>query len=602
MSTCAKSFYAIFLIFITALLAACGGGGSGGSTAAAPPSTIISGTAAAGAPVVGFVSVRDGSTHAQPVLNNIQIAADGKYTVDVKGLTPPFAFLATGDVGGKRVSLYSVANQADIGSTINITPFTDLIVRNVAGTLAGTLVDAYIASGQFASLTPAQVNTERVKLTDQLSPVLQAAGLSTSIDLMRAGFNADGTGLDRFMDLVKVDTTVPTAVTITNILDANNKLTVNSQTGAMTGGTALSATGVTPSGTPTAVDLIRKTLASFSGAFATALPNPATLTALFATSFLDDGDNSGAFLTNVTTSGPQLIGLTFGGNGLVVNSVDTVNGIAQVSFVPVSATGVRLDERHGGVINWQMKQAGSGAPWLIDGDQRIAKVEVSAAAGRIVCSTSNVGCTSRAATGLNLQISNHGLQAIGSAVVKGPGLPIAGVTLTTQAGSTDLFLSTSNVNSSLFEMDDLTIGKLGANGSYTVELFSNATTPVSLAIYTEVVPAAPVLNTALAALAFPALGGLTNVASIAAGGTLTPTWTIPAGLLGNGANVNVFQQSGVAGANGPNQDVQFDLTGKAATGTANFVITAPATGVWTGLSYWIQATDADGGKVFSNYQ
>ena len=209
----AKSLAGMFLILVTTLLAACGGGGGGTDTvAAAPASTIITGTVAAGAPVVGFVSVRDASTNPQPVKTNIPIAADGKYTVDVNGLTPPFAFLASGEVGGKRVQMYSAATQADIGGTINITPFTDLIVRNVAGTVAGTLVDAFLASGKLASLTAAQVDAERVKLTALLSPVMQAAGLATSIDLMRASFNADGTGLDRFMDMVKVDTSVPTAV------------------------------------------------------------------------------------------------------------------------------------------------------------------------------------------------------------------------------------------------------------------------------------------------------------------------------------------------------------------------------------------------------
>jgi len=609
MNRYAKSLAGMFLILVTTLLTACGGGGGATDSAPAAPaaSTLITGTAAGGAPVVGFVSVRDASTNAQPVKTNIPIAADGKYTVDVKGLMPPFAFLASGEVGGKRVELYSAATAADVGGTINITPFTDLIVRNVAGTVAGTLIDAFLTSGKLANLTAAQVDAERVKLTAMLSPVLQAAGLATSIDLMRASFNADGSGLDRFMDMVKVDTTVPTAVTITNILDAANKLTVNPQMGTTTGGTALSATGVTTAATPTAIDLIRQTFASFSGAFATALPNPAApgLTALFTTSFMQNGNTSSSFLTDIT-SDPELKGLKFGDNGLVVDSIDSVNGIAQVSFVPLSAMGARLaTDMPGGAIRWQMKRVGTA--WLIDGDQRIADVRVRAAAGRTVCSSSNTGCTNKAATGLSLDIFNHTLRAIGSAVVKGPGLPSAGVTLVAQVNNTSFWLKTYSdntsvgfVNPSLYEMTDATIATLSANGSYTVALYSNDASPVLLATYTEVVPAAPVLNTALATLAFPELGARTSLVNFA-GGTLLPTWTVPTGLLGDVASVNVYQWAN--GMNIANQNIEYNLSGKAATGTANMVITAPAMGgVWTGGSYWIQAWDANGGKVFSNYQ
>ena len=605
MNRYAKSLSAIFLIFVTALLAACGGGGGGTDSTAvapAPASTIITGTAAAGAPVVGFVSVRDGSTNPQPVKTNIPIAADGKYTVDVNGLTPPFAFLATGEVGGKRVELYSAATKADVGGTINITPFTDLIVRNVAGTVAGTLVDAYLASGKLASLSAAQVEAERVKLTAMLSPVMLAAGLSTSIDLMRASFNADGTGLDRFMDLVKVDISVPTAVTITNILDTANKLTLNPQTGTATGGTVLSASGVTPATTPTAIDLIRQTFASFSGFFATALPNPAEpgLTALFATTFMDSGQNSSAFLTDITTQ-PQLKGMKFGGNGLVVDSIDSVNGIAQVSFVPVTAMGALLaQEMPGGAIHWRMKKVGTA--WLIDGDQRLAWVAVRAAAGRTVCSQGNTGCVAKSATGLTLSIENDAMQPIGSAVVKGPGLPAAGVTLTAQANNTSLQLPCNGcVSSKLYEMTDATISTLSANGSYTVELWSNAATPTSLATYTEVVSAPPVLNAALATLAFPSVSGMVALAGYA-GGTLTPTWDIPTGLTGDYISAYVYQQ-GTSGTSGANQYVNFDLIGKAATGSANMVITAPTGGgVWSGGGYWIKAWDANRGEVFSGYQ
>ena len=262
------------------ILAGCGGGGS--STPAA--STVINGTAAAGAPVVGYVSVRDSSTNTQPVKTNIPIQANGNYSVDVSGLTAPYAFLATGTVGGKTVSLYSAATSTDVGRTINITPFTDLIIRNIAA----TAVDTYLSNpANVANLTTAQLDAQRVALTTKLAPALTAMGLSSSIDLLRATFNADNTGLDRFMDAVKVDTTTPSAVTITNILDAANQLvidtTASSTTLATTG--TLGTTGLAASGTP--LDSMIATFSTFSAFFATGLPSPAdpNLLALFSSTF-----------------------------------------------------------------------------------------------------------------------------------------------------------------------------------------------------------------------------------------------------------------------------------------------------------------------------
>lgn len=144
------------------------------------------------------------------------VEANGHYSVDVTGLTAPYAFLAA-QWGGKVVSLYSAATSADVGGTINITPFTDLMIRNIAA----TAFDTYLATpANMANLTADQLDAQRMALTAKLAPALTTMGLSGSIDLLRATFNADSTGLDRFMDVVKVDTTTPNAVTITNILDA----------------------------------------------------------------------------------------------------------------------------------------------------------------------------------------------------------------------------------------------------------------------------------------------------------------------------------------------------------------------------------------------
>ncbi len=565
-------------------------------TVTVPVGTVISGTAAAGAPVVGYVSVRDSSSNVQPVKTNIPIAADGKYSVDVAGLTPPFAFLADGTVGGKRVQLYSAGLQADVGGTINITPFTDLMVRNIAGSITTTLVDAIAA--KLPALTATQLDAKRVELTTQLTPILQAAGLSTSIDLLRATFNADSTGLDRVLDLVKVNTTVPTAVTITNILDANNMLTVNTATGATTG--AIGAGGVTSTPT-TPVDLIAQTFANVSNFFATGLPSPtdANLMALFSSDFLDNGRGRDATLTDITSGGTAMIGMKFA--NVVVDSVDTVSGIALVHFRPVTATGASLSQdMPGGSMEWQMKlEAGV---WKAYGNQRIASVQIRATADKNVCTSSNMsGCSvgTTYSTGIHLEIDNKGTAAIGSAVVTGPGLPVRGLTLTQQATQTWFGFTSVGCNgcsTNNYNMTDSQIDAMGAAPySYTVKLYSNAATPALLATYTEVVSAAPVLNSVLATKGFPSVtSGMTSMPS---GGTMTLGWSIPAGLLGDLVSVNVWQSSTSS------QYVMADLQGKTnTTGTAILVIPAPISGSWTSRNIWISAWDQNLGKVNTNYQ
>ena len=583
------------------LLAACsssGGGGGGGTPPAA--SVTISGTAAAGAPVVGFVAVRDSSANPQPVRTNIPIEANGHYSVDVTGLTAPFAFLASGTVGGKAVSLYSAATQADVGRTINITPFTDLIIRNIA---AGA-VDAYINNGAFTGLTPAELDAQRVALTNQLAPALTAMGLSSSIDLLRATFNADSTGLDRFMDVVKVSTT-PTGATITNILDAANQLILD------TAGVPTSP----PLGTGglSSVDQIAQTFQQIAAFFATGLPDPANqaLVALFSNTFLEDGENRSAFLTDITTD-PTLIGLKI--SNLVVDSVDTTARTAQVHFTPQDAAGLCLaHDVVGCSLSWQMIENGIGSGvWQIAGNRRIARVSVRTHATRNICA-SNTNCqpvgTTTYATGLSLNINNEGLQSIGSAVVTGPGLPNGGVTLTAQVNFTWFAISNplpscQGCTTDFFTMTDQQIALVVPNSTYTVQLFDLSGTPISGATYTEVVPVPPVLNAALPTMAYPSItSGTQNLAGIPTA-TLTPSWNIPAGLFGDILSVFVFQTD-LVGQNLQNLNVRADVrtNGTATSGTSTLVIPAPTTGgSWTNGGYSIHAWDQYTGVVSTHYQ
>ena len=99
-----------------------------GSSSNAPAAKTLSGTAAAGAAIIGTVTVKGSLGNTKSEL----IEADGTYNVDVTGLTAPYRLRAQGTVGGRTYKLHSYAQEADIGGNVNITPFTDLIIANAA--------------------------------------------------------------------------------------------------------------------------------------------------------------------------------------------------------------------------------------------------------------------------------------------------------------------------------------------------------------------------------------------------------------------------------------------------------------------------------------
>lgn len=595
-------------------LAGCGGGGSAGTPAAGTPVTgtavHISGTAAAGAPVVGYVSVTDSSHNAQPVKTNIPIDANGNYTVDVTGLTPPFAFVATGTVGGKQVTLYSAATSADVGGTINITPFTDLMLRNIAA----TAVDAYLANpANVANLTSAQIDAQRVALTTALTPALNAMGLSGSIDLLRAVFSANSTGLDRFMDLVKVDTTNPAAVTITNILDAANTLVIDTtaSTAALaTNGTTLGTANLAPNATP--FDKMLAGITAFSSKFATGLPgatDPA-LTGMLDVAFMQQGLNGSAWLTQLTTN-PIIIGITF--KNLVVDSIDPVTNIALIHFSAFDKSGTLLS-----VNNTQMKLDATSGNWLLYGDQHYVKVSIQTYALKGTCNPLSTSCLAATPnfsvnpeyqTGLNINIDNSALQPVGTALVTGPGLPVAGLTLAENSGETFFRITDVNpipcingvnflCNLQYWQMSDTDIAAVTPGSVYTVTV-NDVTNTTVIDTYTITVPVAPVLNASLATMSFPSITGMVNLVGIGAT-TLTPSWSVPAGLTANGMDIYLWQPSTGASLGIWNTN----LIGT--SGTTSFAVTAPpAGGTWDGFpfeNYEIQAADQYGGLVITHYQ
>ncbi len=562
--------------------------GAGGGA----PATTIKGTVSAGAPVVGYVTLKDSATP-QNVINNIAIDANGKYSADVSGMTPPFMFFATGTVGGRPVSYYSAGNQADAGGTINITPFTDIMVRNAAAGLADTIFNS--SSSIASKLTTAQLDAQRVQLTLALTPILQAAGLSASTDLLRAAFNADHTGLDRFMDLVHV---VPGSnaaqLLIQNILDTSSSITVNTTSAQLTG--TISTSGITSSGTPT--DLINQTFASFTSYFATSVPSPSNpgLLALFASSFLEDGQNASAFLNGITGS-PNIIGISL--SNVVVSNINLNTGIATVSFAPRFANG-QTDSTQ----TWQVKRSQSGA-WQVNGNQHIATVEVNAFSGKQIYlgSNFNPNCATLQ-TGLQITIKDQGQVGVNSALVTGPGLPQAGVTLVAVAGDDVLHLSpvaSCSFGTNAYPLTDAVINaSVPDNSSYTVKLYASTNASgTALATYTATLFKAPILNASLSSSPYPTIDNASALFSalIPHGGTVAANWTLPSGFFGD----DILMCAGTSANSGCVSQAFVDLSGRVNSGASTLVLAAPQSGNYINGGASIGAFDIYGRRAQANY-
>jgi hypothetical protein len=570
-----------FLAVTALLVTACGS--SGGDTPAiiddgAGLST-LSGTAAAGAPIIGTVTIKDSASPANTKF--VTIEADGNYSVDVSDLTAPYMVRADGYVGGNEYHLYSAGTAADVGGTINITPLTDLIMANIAGTVAQT----YFDSGDFSGLTATELTTQADALKAKLLPVLQAIGVEDSIDFLRASFNTDHTGLDAVLDVVKVTTDTATNVaTITNIV-TQQQMTSNIETGTYTGelsDTTGMATAVTD------IQMISAGFKTFTNLFATGLPSPTTnqtLLGLFdADTFLDEGENLDVFLSEIT-SDPNMIGISFA--NIVIQSIDVIdatNGTAVITFDVIQGGVV---EEEGPMVFHMIKTAGV---WYMQGNQQIANVDIEPSAQY------NPGNTSAPiTTGLRLNIEDRGGLGITSAVVTGAGLPAGGLTMLSQIDY-EWFMIEGNMDGNMYYMNNTQIGEIADTGEvYTIELYIGA---ALAATYTEKLTKRPYLNGELTAADFPTITAPTTAdlqdiigTSETISGTIT--WTLPAGLTNDWLEVDIRDDAG--------NSVRYETT-PAPTATSETFTLEPVTStgerfIITSGWLWLSASDSYGRQL-----
>lgn len=571
----------------------CGGGGGGGGdsvtplpqTPGAPMAATISGTAAAGLPLVGNVTVKD----ANGVSRSTPIGTNGSYSVDVTGLTAPFVFRAEGTVGGQTYVIHSAASAADANGTINITPLTDLIVANIAGQLA----ENYFNSGDFSSLTTSELKAEADSLKAKLLPVLLAMGVESSIDLLRTAFTPLSSALDKVLDVISVSVDPATnEATITNLVTQQQIIdSLATKAAAETSATPMLGTGM-----DTAADditLIRKALSDFSAQFAAGLPSPDSLTPLMHDTtelpFRDADKNATQFRSQIATDS-FLVGASF--TDVVIRRIDYTRSVdtrAFVAFTVKNKAGIAINR----VKNMQIAKNIDGG-WRLRGDGR--RLDTYSHAHMVKSADS--GCVR---TGLEFGFTdpntgNNGVNGVNGTnpiqyvMVKGPGLPADGLkygrsatggyfTIKNVANQTGrYYVMASDCNGSTTAgLTDSVIASIPDHATYTMEAFNGNDEKTTLSdgsfvLYNDRITRRPLTLTEAQAATFPVIADQTAIAlSTYSGGDLAISAT---GINPSGAWVYLGLNS-ASEATSVDGDVSSDASGGITT-TLNL---APMSGV-----------------------
>lgn len=540
-----KSF--VLSVLAVAVLAACGGGG--GSDPATqdttPPASLtpttktLAGTAAGGAPVVGIVTVKD----ATGKMKSTQIEADGSYSVDVSDMTAPFMLRASGTVGANSVNYYSAASSEDQGKTINVTPFTTLIISNIAAKLAET----YYNDGAFGTITPQALDAAETNLQEKLKPVLEALGLSAAIDLLRESFKADHSGLDAALDLIKVEIDSSTSVaTLTNVL-TKAKIGEDNLASQSDDATAVTLSDEDKSNLSTAgteLQKIQKVMADLVALFATGTPDEAKIAAsgLFdQANFMENGQNFEQFASDLASSGEELVGMQIASSDIVITGPQTAQAKARL----------KLKDGNVETLDMLMARVDTNSAWKLLGNGRVGETEISSMTNTY---SANYGSTSSYDAGLSLFADveaynvNHQSAPITRAVVTGPGVqPAGGIVLETTVESGYMSIVRSGPASGGYygnfapecsqavTADCINFTQVTDNAKYTIKLYAGDTTEVGN--YELVLPYKPVSRTEVGAENFASISSLTvdsvaltDPAQLQNGKSVTMTWAKPASL------------------------------------------------------------------------
>jgi uncharacterized spore protein YtfJ len=489
----------IIIALTIILLNACGGGGSDSPSTTATKS--ISGTAAAGAPLIADIVVKD----ANGTIRSVSTDLSGNFTVNVSDLTPPIMLRAKGCTATQCYTIHSAtAELTDGGNTVNITPLTDLIISGVASALA----ENYFDSGDFSSLSTTSLATEEQNLQSRIQSVLNVLGVGTSVDLLYDQFSADHSGLDAALDLLTISTDTTTNIaTITNLITSesftdnltsaadNSDIGLTDTTGMNNGLTALQAIAQ-------AVD----SLDTFLEEHPTDWLTQADLSQhLDSSAWMDYGENYTQLIAN--TEFPKNLRIS---SWALLNLDETAGEALIVMRLRKSSTGSIS------TVPWWVFYDSTNSLWKFAGNQYKVDINVASIATLTHHFDSSTQSTSSSIeSGIEIYINDtegYSPNSISLATVIGPGIN----TTINFGGDTEGWQHIT-WNSSMTD-----------NADYIVTLYDGATTLDSYTIRVASKPESPAaLSTAdFAAINQPTPSSL-DTFSTSGGGNLTLQWSMP---------------------------------------------------------------------------
>ena len=428
----------------TFVLFGCGGGGSSSSSSS---SATISGVAATGAPLENAnitITCADGSVKTGTTDTN------GQFRVEIgSGCPAPYILEASAEQADGEQKLVSVYSDAVSGSGIaNITPLTHAISATLASDGNPFTLATNIASEK-NNVTSTALQQRNQALAASLSGIISASGVSGTPNFITTGFSADRTGLDKLLDNIKV-TVGPDGVNITN--PADSKVDDMGNIGSGTVAENLSSSGISFNRTTDfsrsigtlpssieAADIVDTVQAALNACFAlpassrisgsTLLGACATLTNNYITAdYKHDGKNLAAEWNALMTNSAY-DGATFQKPEIIrYFSSSTTDSRALVRFAIRRASGI--GERFVSVAE---KSSNTADTWKLRGNQRNYRLAVSAYVTREEqVLTRGSGSTQRPAGAIFHSGLNFGFpfdSTVQYVLVKGPGLPTAGVYL-----------------------------------------------------------------------------------------------------------------------------------------------------------------------------
>ncbi|MGO8786575.1 MAG: beta strand repeat-containing protein [Terriglobia bacterium] len=343
-----------------------------------PIASSVSGTAAAGAPIVGAtVNLKDSAGNSSTATSG----SDGSYTLNTTGFTPPFLIQVQAPSG----NLYSVSADALASTIINTHPYTDLIIRSWYSAQGISIDTAYTNPASAPAPAPGSVQVLNNAVTNLALLWLTNAGVNTAtFNMISSPFAAgSGTGLDQVLDETSVNTGTGSVTIAAGGTTQTSTITYNTSAGTMTvsttttnsNGTSVSSnTTVVPGQTAqqTALNSINVTMAAFVNAINTngSQLTAAELTPFMASDLLMDSLNQTDYAAELVTNMSGLTGLS--ATLQTVKSLDLVHETADIVF-KLAYTGTP-----GGPPNsytpGEYWFENVGGTWLIGGDNRIVQI------------------------------------------------------------------------------------------------------------------------------------------------------------------------------------------------------------------------------------